>query len=154
MEKTIEIDINYKSHLVDRYNDDKLSSDLLKYILKEALLAEKSDKIKIILNKKTDIDKNSVEILKQGLKEEYNISLNKHISNNKKQIGLLILGIIFIFLSTQIQELVWKEIVLIVGWVPIWEMIRIELFLDVEGRRKRKIIKKLLNSEIIEKIIE
>ena len=153
MEKTIEININYKSHLIDRYNDNKLSSDLLKYILKEAFLTEKCAKTKIIINKKSDIDKNSVEIIKQGLKEEYNISLNKHISNNKKQIGLLILGIILIFLSTQIKEIVWKEIILIAGWVPIWEMTRIELFHDVEGRRKRKIIKRLLKNEIIEKNI-
>ena len=45
----------------------------------------------------------------------------------------------------------WKEIVLISGWVPLWEVIDVELFSDYEGRKKRRIITKLLNSEIIEK---
>ena len=79
--------------------------------------------------------------------------INKYRSNNKKQILFLFLGMIFIFISLQIQQAVWKEIILITGWVPIWEMIRIELFYDVEGRRKRKIIKRLLKNEIIEKNI-
>ena len=153
MEKIIEININNKNDLVDRYNDNKLSSVLLKYILKEALLAEKCTKTKVIINKKSDINKNSVQILKEALEEEYNISLNKYRSNNKKQILFLFLGMIFIFISLQIQQAVWKEIILITGWVPIWEMIRIELFYDVEGRRKRKIIKRLLKNEIIEKNI-
>lgn len=45
-----------------------------------------------------------------------------------------------------------KEILLISGWVPIWEMVKIELFPDVQGRIKRKYIKKLLKSDIIEKV--
>jgi len=39
---------------------------------------------------------------------------------------------------------------LISGWVPIWETIEIELFPDAEGKLKRKIIKQLLNCEIVE----
>ncbi|MGN1302507.1 MAG: hypothetical protein ACI4VO_02495, partial [Clostridia bacterium] len=35
------------------------------------------------------------------------------------------------------------------GWVPIWETIDIELFSDLEGRRKKIILKRLLESEII-----
>lgn len=153
MEKIIEINIDNKHDLVDRYNENKASSTLIKYILKEAILAEKCNKTKVIINKKSNIDKDSTKLIKEGLKEEYNRSLNQYHSNNKKQIVFLLLGIIFIFLSTQIQEAVWKEIILITGWVPIWEMIRIELFYDVEGRRKRNIIRKLLNNEIVEKSI-
>ena len=45
------------------------------------------------------------------------------------------------------------EIILIIGWVPIWEMARIELLPDVQGRIKRKILRKLIyHSEIIERI--
>ena len=49
------------------------------------------------------------------------------------------------------EDVIWKEVLLIGGWVPIWETIDIELFSDLEGRRKRIILKKLLKSEIIEK---
>lgn len=62
---------------------------------------------------------------------------------------------IFVFLSTKIQGSgMWKEILLITGWVPIWEMIEVELFPDAYGRRERKLINKLLKSEIVEKSIK
>lgn len=51
----------------------------------------------------------------------------------------------------QKEDVIWKEVLLIGGWVPIWETIDIELFSDLEGRRKRIILKRLLESEIIEK---
>ena len=89
-------------------------------------------------------------MINEGFKEEYNRSKQEHIDNNMKQIIFLLLGILFIFLSTTIsEEFIWKEILLISGWVPIWEVIDVELFSDAEGIRK--IINKLLQSKIIEK---
>lgn len=155
MEELIEITINSKYDLIDKYNKNKLSNQLLKYIIKQAISIKNNKKIKIIINKKIQISENSVELLKEALKEEYNKSVEERNSNNVKQILLLLLGMIFIFISTKIQaSLLWKEIILITGWVPIWEMVKIELFADVYGRRKRRTIKKLLTSEIIEKGIK
>jgi len=63
------------------------------------------------------------------------------------------MGSILIYLSFKIKNVqVWREILLISGWVPIWEMVKIELFPDVEGRIKRRIINKLLKSEIVERV--
>ena len=45
---------------------------------------------------------------------------------------------------------IFKEIILIGGWVLIWEMIELEIFSDVKEKRKRIILKKILNSEFIE----
>ena len=103
-----------------------------------------------MIDKKCDIDINVSYLIKEGLEKEYRRSLDEYHNNNVKQIILLFLGIIFI--STLIKdEFIWKEILLISGWVPIWKMIEVELFSDVAGRKKRKTIKKLLNREIIEK---
>lgn len=153
MEDLIEITINDKYDLIDKYNEKKLSNNLLKYIIKQTIFTKKNKKIKIIINKNIDINKNSVEMIKEGLKKEYNKSLEERNRNNLKQLILLMLGMIFIFIATRIENRgMWREIILITGWVPIWEMVKIELFSDVYGRRKRKIIKKLLTSEIVEKI--
>ena len=63
------------------------------------------------------------------------------------------MGSILIYIALKIKNIeVWREILLISGWVPIWEMVKIELFPDVEGRIKRKIINKLLKSEIGERV--
>ena len=65
------------------------------------------------------------------------------------------MGIFFLTLSTLVDsESIWYELMIIGGWVPIWEMIEVELFPDVEERRKRKVIKKLLKSEIIERTLD
>lgn len=63
-------------------------------------------------------------MIKEGLKEEYNKSLKNRHDNNVEQLFFLFLGILFIFLSTLIkEETIWKELLLISGWVPILEMI-------------------------------
>lgn len=87
-----------------------------------------------------------------GFYQEYEMSKKIYHITNIKQFFLLMIGVIFLFLSTIVNEsIIWKEILLIGGWVPIWEMIDLELFSDFQERRKRKILKKLLKSEIIEK---
>ena len=153
MEELIIININNKYDLIDKYNYEKISNELLEYIIKKTILINKNKKIKIIINKKINIKENSVELIKKGLEEEYIRSIEERHINNIKQLIFLLIGIFFIFIATRIPNRgMWREILIITGWVPIWEMIEIELFPDVYGRKERKIIKKLLKSEIIEKI--
>lgn len=153
MEKIIEVYLHDKYDLVEKYNENKLSKELIEYITKQAIPIGKNDKIKIVLNVKCDnMDRDCTELLKVGLSEEYNRIIKEHEITNIKQFCLLILGIIFLFLSTLINdETIWKEILLIIGWVPIWEAVDIELFSDIKSKRKKKIIKKILNSEIVQK---
>lgn len=155
MEELVKIDIDNKYELVAKYNEEKISNELLEYIIKQTILVNKNKTIKIVVNKNKSIEEDSIKIIKQGLKEEYNRSLEERHRNNMKQLAFLLLGIIFIFIATRIDNRgMWRELLIITGWVPIWEMIEIELFPDVYGRRKRRIIRKLLKSEIIENIVE
>lgn len=154
MEEIIKIDLNNKNDLIDKYNDENISEDIIEYIIKKAKRIPKYKRIKIIINKKSDINRDSVKLIREGLKDAHNRSIHERDYNNMKQLTFFCIGVFFIFLSTLIEKKgLWKEILLITGWVPIWEMIEVELFPDVYGRRKRRIIKKLLNSEIIENII-
>lgn len=154
MEKIIEIDILNKNDLIDKYNEDKLSRDLMEYIIKEVGYVRRKDKIKIVINNKCGV-KNYKNIFINSLKEEYLKNLKITRITNIKQLFLLIIGIAFLFFSTLVkEESIWKEILLIGGWVPIWEVIDIELFSDLEGRRRRIILKKLIKSEFQEKAIE
>lgn len=155
MGKEIEIDLIDKYDLVEKYNEKYVSSNLIEYIIKQTMFLGRQEKIRIIINKKCEIEQDCTKMIKEGLKEEYNRSIKQRDRNNMKQLWFLILGVIFLFLSTLIDEdIIWKEVLLITGWVPIWEMIEVELFPDVRGRRKRKIITKLLKSEIIVKTRE
>ena len=154
MEKTIVVDLARKEDLVSRYNNEKVDKDLIEYLIKEGLYYKKSDKFIIVVEKESNIELNSINLIKEGLNEEFKKSLKVRDLNNLKQISLFFIGIFFLALSTLIpHEGIWYELMIIGGWVPIWEMIEVELFPDVEERRKRKVIKKLLKSEIIEKTV-
>lgn len=151
MSKNIEIDLNSKANLLDRYNEEKVSYDLVKYIIKQAEIIKPKEDVKIIINKKCKIEEDCEKLIKDGLEEEYYRSMENYHSNNKKQMVFLVLGTIVLFIATLMKGSVWKDIVIISGWVPIWKMVEIELIPDVYGRRKRRIIRKLLKSEILEK---
>lgn len=155
MENIIEIDINDKYDFFDKYNEKNVSTDFIEYIIKQASLVKRYEKVKVVINNKCGIEENYIEYIKKGLNREYNKILEEYHHNNVKQILFLVLGIFFIFLSTLIREgSIWKEVLVIIGWVPIWEMIEVELFSDVDCRKRRNLVKKLLQSEIIEKDIE
>lgn len=151
MEKIIKIDLNDKNDWLDKYNSNKASDELIKYIVNYHRFVSRKDKIKIVINKKCNIEQNCTELITEALKEEYRKSLKVQRINNIKQISLFIIGVLFIFLSTIVTKAeIWREILLIVGWVPIWEMVDLELFTDTDEKRKRKVLEKLLQSEIIE----
>lgn len=151
MERIITIDLTEKYDVVEKYNEDKAAEEILKYVIRQAMLVEKYEKLKVIINNQTELRGKSIDILKAGLRDEYKKSVKERKNNNFKQIIFFLLGVLFIFFSTLIKEnTIWKEILLISGWVPIWEMVEMELFPDMEGRQKRKIIKRLLKAEMIE----
>jgi len=150
MEKIMEIDLNNREDLTEKYNNKNASKNLISYIIDEAIFIGKDDSISVIINNNCDLDGDCIEILKDGLKLEYNRTLKRKCLNNVRQIIYLIIGILFLFLSTIIKDdFIFKEIFIIIGWVPIWEVMEIELFTDIKEKRKRKIIKKLLNSNYI-----
>ena len=152
MEQKIEIDITNKHYLIDKYNEKKVSHTLIEYIIKQVNDINLYNKIKIVINKKCHIGEDCVNLIKEGLKEEYNRSLKKRDDNNIKQLIFFILGVLFIYLSTLMKnDIVWREIILITGWVPIWKMIEVEILPDVAARRKRRVINKILRSEFIER---
>ena len=110
----------------------------------------KSDKLKIVINNSTSEKINCTKLIKDGLNNEYNKSLLKYHKTNIVQLIYLIIGIIALILSTLINGTIFKEIILIGAWVLIWEMIELELFSDTQEKKKRIILKKLLDSEFEE----
>lgn len=152
MQQIIEIDLTNRHNLIDKYNEKKVSHGLIEYIIKQVEETNLYNETKIIINKKCRIEDDCVKLIKEGLQEEYNRSLRKRDDNNIKQLVFFILGVFFIYLSILMKnDIVWREIILITGWVPIWKMIEVEILPDVAGRRKRKIINKILKSEFIVK---
>ena len=149
MEKSIEVDIFEKNDLFERYNRKKVSKSLINYIIEETPDFRKEDKLKIIINSKLDESIDYKNLIKQNLNDEYVRSFRKHLHIGIIQFLYLIVGVIILFISTLIDGEVFREVVLICGWVLIWAMAELEIFSDMEGRKKRRTLKKLLHSDFI-----
>lgn len=148
MEKIITIDIQKEEDLVEVYNDEVINNNLIDYIFKKTLYTKKEDNIKFIISNKCNTKLPIKDIIIKGLKLEHEHLTKEFERNNFIQILLLLMGLTFLFLSTFInEESIWKEFLVIAGWVPIWEMIDIALFKDIKNRRKKKIIERLVNSD-------
>ena len=151
MSKEIEIAITKEEDLYEKYNKNYVNKGLIDYIIDKALMLKKEDEIKIIITSTLSMDINYEELIKEGLTREYKKSLIKHKRNNYFQIFYLVMGILFLLLSRIVSEtIIFGEIFLIGGWVLIWEVVELSLLTNFEENLKRKLLKKLINSLIIE----
>lgn len=151
LEKVVEIDLLEESAFLEKYNKQIVSRELLEYLKNQAAIMNNKDKIKIVIHRKCRMPNNYIEILKNALISEY-IYYRKRIHyNNIIQVIFLICGFMLLLLSHGMKKFeVLEEILLISGWVFIWEMIEMELFSDSKNIHNRRIIKKLLKSEIVD----
>jgi len=150
MEKIIEIDVSCKEDLFEKYNKKEVSRELINYLMESTLPLLNQDPIKLIINNGINEKIDITELIKEGLQKEYRKNLHKYFHNNVQQVIFLIIGVILLFIYTLIEGTVLKEIILISGWMFIWVLLETEIYADTKSKMKRKIIEKLLNSEIEE----
>lgn len=149
MKNKIEIYINNEEDLLEKYNHKLVSQELIDYIISKSKNYFKEDDVVLVVENKTKYNDENVEkLIKNGLKFELQNSTKIKDLNNIKQVILILLGILFLFLSTLIDDSILKEVFIIIGWFPVWEAMDIEFFTDVKEKRKRRIINKLLESKI------
>jgi len=149
MKKVIKINLNSEEDLVDKYNEEHVSKELTDYILKQTHFINKKDEKYVIINKK--FEKDSIGLIKTGLRNECLSAIKQSKFDNIKQITFLLLGLLCLVLYALIDNVeIFSEIILIGGWILIGEAIEIQLFSDAEIKRRKMIIKKILESEFIE----
>ncbi|MBQ6840924.1 MAG: hypothetical protein IJO63_02260 [Bacilli bacterium] len=151
MEAIIEVDIKHKDDIYERYNQSRVSRDLINYIIEQAAPIINSHKITILINNLTGEEIECKKLLVAGLNREFDKNLVKHYRNNMAQVYYLFMGLVTLFAATLLRDGVFKELIVIGGWVFIWALIEMEIFGEMEGRKRRRIIKKLLNCTITEK---
>lgn len=148
--EVIKLDIETKEDLYERYNKNEVTESLINYIIESTRRIPKNETIQIIINKNKSIKDNCTELIKKGLKTKYNQNIYKKKSNDKKQLFMLLGGIIALILTTILGDTIFKEISLIGGWVLIWETIDSDLFEDSQTKKENKLIQKLIDSEYVE----
>lgn len=151
LQKIIDLDLLKVDYFLEKYNDKIISQELLEYLKNQAMLINNKDTIKIIIHRKCHMKDDYIEILKNNLKSEYTYYRKRLHYNNIIQIIFFICGFILLLLSHGMKKIeVLEEVLLISGWVFIWEMIEMELFSDSKNIRHLRTLKKLLKSEIID----
>lgn len=150
MEKVIEIDLLNKKDTFEKYDKNIISKDLVNYLINTTPKLKKNDSLKLIINNEIKID-NCIELITKRLEHEYSKTSLKHELNNYTQFFYLIIGVTILYLSSLVDIKIVEEFILIIGWVFIWDLVETEIVTDMNNRKRRRIIKWLLNSKIIEK---
>ena len=150
MEKILEIDINNKEDLYEKYNDKKISKELIKYIIEATPKFKKNDKLKVIINNNLKDKVFVSELIKKELDSEMDRNEYKFTYNNRKQIIYFFAGVFALILSTFIEVEILEEIILIGAWVVLWNMVELEIDDDINYIKKKRILKKILESEFEE----
>jgi hypothetical protein len=148
MERVVNIDINDKHDLYETYNDNYLNKNLLDYLIRYSSSFKKNDQIVIIIDNNATWKRNFESIMKQSLQHERERLKLQYRDMNIKQLIWLITGSLIIMISTFLPPSAMQEILLVLGSVPIWEAVSIELFKDTEVRKKIKTINLLMNSVV------
>ena len=149
MNKTIIININSKKDLFDTYNNKEINDKLIAHLIKEAFFVSKKDNLTIKIYNKTKEKINIGKLIKERLKREYDGVIIEHHTNNLTQFILFIIGVTILVIAKLYNHLIWHDVLVIIGWVPIWEMVDIEIFGNINEKRLKKVITKLLVSKII-----
>ena len=154
-ETIIAISFDEKDDYINQFNNNKLSNSLTNYILEEC--RGKSLANRITLNVKTNF-KISVQEKEEFIKmvhENYKTDLEEYVlilkHSNLKKILIFFIGVILIYLS-YFKEIsnneVISEVILIIGWVAIWEAAYTWFFESDKNRIKAKRLKQLAKCQI------
>ena len=140
MERVVNIDINDKHDLYETYNDNYLNKNLLDYLIRYSSSFNKKDQIVIIIDNNATWKRNFESIMKQSLQHERERLKLQYRDMNIKQLIWLITGSLIIMISTFLPPSAMQEILLVLGSVPIWEAVSIELFNSILKESKRVVI--------------
>lgn len=149
MKNVIEIDVFEEKEFFETYNKKLVAVSLINYLVDQTPNFKNKETLKIKINSKLTSDIDFEKIIVEGLKNKYQKSYQNHFRNTIIQLIYLLVGVLIIFASTLIKEEVFREVILICGWVLIWATVELEIFSDIEGRKRRKKLKRLIDSEFI-----
>ena len=152
MEKILEIDLDSTEDLFECYNKKKVSRDLIQYMVDAMPRLKKNDTLKVVINNRIKGNVKCAELIKKAIDDACARNDFRFHLTNMKQICFLILGVIALLVASIVDWEILKEIVIIGAWVLLWDVVEMEIVDDINNRKKKRILKKILSSEFIENI--
>lgn len=149
----INVEINELDSIYNQYNHNLLSYEFGKYLYNSCALIKNTDKITIEITSKIKISNEQKQKIKETIINNTEIYLKKEKTikkhDNYNKLFLILIGIILILLANLLKDLyLIEELLLISGWVAIWEVVYDLLFVESQRRKKIKHLKKLYKGNI------
>jgi len=145
----IEVQIKNKNDIISSYNDKMLCEEFHNYILNNCKLHKISDITLNINSNLSELELKEVTNLIHNYYQDLSIKAKKlDCYDDYLRLIIFFLGILFIILS-HFFKMFFSEVLLIIGWVLIWEIIYDIFFSQIRRKRNAKIYEKLATSKII-----
>ena len=153
MKNIIEINIHNYDYVTEKFDSNKLSRELASFIYNQytSLSVNKGVELNVNSNLTEEQENNLADMIHRHFGLETQKSILTFQYKTKYQILLFLIGIFLIALSNLpfISNLsTLHEILLIFGWVAVWELIYDIMFVDIKENIKRKRFKKLSKVKI------
>ena len=150
----IQIKVDNEEELYNKFDETKstLNSKLISYIEENLNKKNVFDNLIIIVTSPSNIDENQFKkAFEQYVKDKILLNQKRNRFNKLKQIRLLIIGFIFIIISTIIATLfnsVIYTIISTIGSFAIWEASNIWIVENMDSKIEKKILTSLLKATI------
>lgn len=147
---TVKINIKNKEDYKNTYNENELSSELKQYILDHVKSKNTKQNIKLDITTDFKMDEKEALNLTYMIRRAFGLDVSEIMNISKKRslksLFAFILGTIFLLIYSFVpKQYVVTEIILIIGWVLIWESTYNFLFKNIETKlmitRRKQIIK-------------
>ena len=150
---TIDVKLRKKDEFYSQYNDGKLSKDLAKYLKQECYGEDVNNKIVINIYHKFSLTKKEKDSMIDIIRHNYGMLIQDEeyylFRNQAMEIILFGGGILFLFVYYLFKRIeVFSEIMLILGWLAIWESTYSFIFNGLSLKTKIKRLKELTKAKI------
>lgn len=154
-ETVIEISFDEKDDYINQFNENKLSNNLSNYILDECRGKSLDNRITLNVKVNFKISSKEKEEFVKMVHENYKSDLEEYMlilrHTNLKKVIIFFVGVILIYLS-YFKDIgntkVISEVILVIGWVAIWEAAYTWLFENSQNRVTIKRLKQLAKCKI------
>lgn len=148
-EKIITIEVNNLNDVFNIYNPEIINDELHNYIMHQCLGVSVYKPLKFMIEGNFNDDEK--EKIESAIKNYYKSYINHYKSIDKYddwvRLILLLIGIVLIFASQKF-DFVISELLLVIGWVAIWELGYDILFYKQKRKRDYFRYKQIYSSKI------
>lgn len=150
----IKVILNKEEDYINKFHNQRISTELSDYILSESKAFKPNEKIEIHIITKNKMDSHKQKELVDMIRANYGMSVQEAyiISEKSKMIDLLcfLVGIICLFLSMTLDIFpIVSEVLSILVWVLLWEVLYNILFDGLKNRIMIKHYKRLTKCKIV-----